>query len=137
MPECPLLRPKSSAGTRGTCRPAAASSLKVLIGSGCAMAASGDLTYCLVLAGDKPKPISGWVVESAAEEVVTPLLLEYLRISRTKVRLRPVTGSKEEMSVISGYVEALHKLQKRVKESQGRGHGEEDGDEQPSSSSKK
>ena len=50
---------------------------------------------------------------------------------------REFAGSKEEMSVISGYVEALHKLQKRVKESQSRGHGEEDGDEQPSSSSKK
>ena len=50
---------------------------------------------------------------------------------------REFAGSKEEMSVISGYVEALHKLQKRVKESQSRGHGEEDGDEQPSWSSKK
>ncbi|CAE7383354.1 unnamed protein product, partial [Symbiodinium microadriaticum] len=50
---------------------------------------------------------------------------------------REFGGSKEEMSIISGYVEALHKLQKRVRESQSRGHADEEGDEQPSSSSKK
>lgn len=44
---------------------------------------------------------------------------------------REFAGSKEEMAVVSGYVEALSKLQKRVKEAQnGKSHGDEE-DEVP------
>ena len=50
---------------------------------------------------------------------------------------REFAGSKEEMAVVSGYVDALAKLQKRVKENQGRSHGEEEADEPASSSNRK
>jgi len=46
---------------------------------------------------------------------------------------REFAGSKEEMSVISGYIEALAKLKKRVRETQGGAEGEDDDGPGPSS----
>eukprot|EP00439_Symbiodinium_sp_Y106_P042119 s3981_g5.t1 len=43
---------------------------------------------------------------------------------------REFAGTREEMAIVSGYVDALHKLQKRVREAKGQGSGGHEEDEE-------